>query len=507
MGVVLAPNYELAEPRPAALIEALRAVGYTIQAAIADLIDNSITAGARTVWIRFEWAGRSSYIVITDDGHGMTEAELSDAMRPGNRSPLEEREPGDLGRFGLGLKTASFSQARRLTVGSRRGSSGRASIRRWDLEYVGETGEWRLLKEPAPGSASRIAHLDTMSQGTTVLWECMDRVVGDTAPSDDSARSRFHHTADEVVRHLGMVFHQYLEGSHPDLRIYVNGTDEEHRVRPWNPFADQHPSTIALVDERVTFGRCSVLVKGYVLPHKDRMTEAEFADAAGPAGWNAQQGFYVYRNRRLLAPGGWLGLNYTNEEHYKLARIRIEIPNSTDQEWEIDVKKSRARPPPALRQRLRELAEIVRRRAREVFVHRGRISAGTPQEMVRRAWKAVTRDGRLAYTVDRKHPLVAHVIEQATTKQHTKSIEALLRLLEATVPVQQIWLDTAEKPEVHAAPFEREPPAAIREVMIQAYRALIAGGVSPAMAKQRLLTMDPFNSFPELVASVSERES
>lgn len=501
------PNYELAEPRPAALIEALRAVGYTIQAAVADLIDNSITAGARTVWIRFEWAGRDSYVVITDDGHGMTERELSDAMRPGNRSPLEERDPGDLGRFGLGLKTASFSQARRLTVSSRRRDGVRVAVRRWDLEYVGDSGEWRLLKEAANGSAPRLAHLDGMPQGTVVLWECMDRVVGDALSSDSQARSRFHQTADEVVHHLGMVFHQYLEGSHPDLRIYVNGTDEEHRVRPWNPFAEHHPSTIALVDERVTFGRCTVLVKGYVLPHKDRMAEEDFSDAAGPAGWNAQQGFYVYRNRRLLAPGGWLGLGYTNEEHYKLARIRIEIPNSTDQEWDIDVKKSRARPPAVLRQRLRELAEIVRRRAREVFVHRGRLSAGTPQEMVRRAWRPLTRDGRLAYTIDRKHPLVAHVMEQAATKQHARSIDAMLRLLEATVPVQQIWLDTAEKPEIHAAPFEREPPTVIREVMIQAYRALIAGGVSPAMAKQRLLTMDPFNSFPELVASVSERES
>ena len=99
-----------------AMGEAMRAYGYNLATALADLIDNSIAAGSRKVWLRCEWAGSSSWISVTDDGSGMAEKELVNAMRLGSTNPTSKRAKSDLGRFGLGLKTASFSQARRLTV-------------------------------------------------------------------------------------------------------------------------------------------------------------------------------------------------------------------------------------------------------------------------------------------------------------------------------------------------------------------------------------------------------
>jgi hypothetical protein len=503
-GNQVAEDYVIVEPRASALIEALRAVGYTVQTAIADLIDNSITATATTVRLDFVWAGRDSYISLTDDGSGMTADELTEAMRAGNRSPLDVRSPDDLGRFGLGLKTASFSQGRRLTVASKAREC-LLAVRRWDLDYVGKTGEWRLLTEAHPGSRSRLERLAPSKQGTVVLWEQLDRLVGDVAADNQKAHDAFLRSTSSVAAHLAMVFHQYLTGTRPRLRIFINGDEDKHRVRAWDPFLENHLATFSPSDaERIRFSDADIRAKGFVLPHKDRLNEEQYRDAGGPAGWNSQQGFYIYRNERLLVPGGWLDLGYQNEEHYKLARIRVEIPNSTDAEWAIDVKKSRARPPAALRARLKELADVVRQKAREVFAHRGRVAAGNPAEPLRRIWVDNSADGKkLTYRIDRTNPLVRLVFGQASGKAHEKSIEAMLRLLEATVPVQKIWLDVAEKPDNHARPFELDPPVHVREVLEQLVRALKADGVSAATARQRLLGMEPFSFYPELVKELA----
>ena len=499
----MSEQFELAEPRAGSLIEALRAVGYNLETAIADLIDNSITASAANVWLTFTWAGTGSTIAIVDDGKGMSEAELSDAMRPGNRSPLETRSESDLGRFGLGLKTASFSQCRRLTVASKKAAL--VSVRRWDLDYVGRTGEWRLLKDADPEAEALLA---PAKSGTAVLWQALDRVVGTVAPGDRRAQDRFLGSVSTAKRHLEMVFHQYLEGSRPRLRIWINGRDEAHRLKPWDPFLESHPATIAISDEeRLVCGDAIVSVKGFVLPHKDRLTDEQFGLAAGPRGWHAQQGFYVYRNRRLLVSGGWLGLDrLASEEHYKLARLQLEIPNSVDADWAIDVKKSRARPPNNLRQRLTELAGAVRARAREVYVHRGRASVGAGGEPLRRAWSSVIRAGHLTYKIDRENPLVRGVLGRATDPEHRRATEAMLRLLEATVPIQQIWLDTAEHNEGHAAPFEGEAPSHVREVMVAMFRALLIDRVPPHLARQRIASMTPFNEYPELLGTLTESE-
>ncbi|ATB39392.1 hypothetical protein CYFUS_004836 [Cystobacter fuscus] len=487
------------------MLEALRAVGYSVQTALADLIDNSITAGARNVWLTFHWNGADSYITLRDDGRGMSEAELADAMRPGNRSPLDERAPHDLGRFGLGLKTASFSQARRLTVASIKAGETRA-VRRWDLDYVGQTGEWRLLKTEERSSTPRLAVLDGPKQGTLVLWEQMDRIIGRVRKKGDAqAQSRFLALARAVGRHLGMVFHRYLEGDDdkPALRIYLNGSKADSLVRPWDPFCGSHVATYEFPKETLELHGARVQVTGYVLPHKDRMTEDEHEAAAGPGGWNGQQGFYIYRERRLLVAGGWLNLGYSNEEHYKLARLKVDIPNSTDADWDIDVKKSRARPPPELEERLRELAETVRKMAREVFVHRGARGKAPGTREIDDAWEPVTIRGRLGYRIRRDHPLVSFVMERQGSDP--KPFQALLRLLEETVPVQRIWLDAAEKPEAHAAAFENEPPAKVAEVLEELFKSLLADGETVESARERLLTMRPFEQYPKTIQALGTK--
>ncbi|AFZ19208.1 ATP-binding protein [Allocoleopsis franciscana] len=489
-------EYDIAEPHAPAMIESLRAFGYNIQTAIADLIDNSISAGAKNVWLTFFWDGSESYVSIRDDGKGMTETELINAMRPGSRNPLEEREPDDLGRFGLGLKTASFSQCRRLTVRSR-AVGDKPVTRRWDLDYVNQTGEWRLLRSAAPGSEARLAELDEITSGTVVLWECMDRLVGGTKTDDQKAQNRFLEIMEDVEKHLVMVFHRFLERRN-QLQIWINGLP----IEPWEPFLTKEKATQFLPEENLYIGSERVVVQPYVLPHHSKVDQQTYEKAAGPNGWNAQQGFYIYRNERMLVAGDWLGLGLQRDEHCKLARIQVDLPNSMDSDWSIDVKKSRARPPSSLRADLKRIARLTRGKAADIYRHRGKIIARQSSESYVFPWQKKVKHGKVFYSINQEHPLVKEALN--VPKEHRQVIRALLRLIQETVPVQQIWLDSAEHLDQHSQPFEGVLSKEVKEVMIQVYNALIKSGLSPLEARRRLITMEPFQHFEELVASLDE---
>jgi hypothetical protein len=471
-----APQYDDVAPNASAMIESMRAYGYTTPAALADVIDNSIAAACSTVWVTFQWAGADSWVSIVDDGEGMTESALKDAMRLGSRNPLEDRSSKDLGRFGLGLKTASLSQCRRLTVTSR--SNGQPQhVRRWDLDHLGrkDVSGWQLLRTAAPGSEARAEVRADLGTGTVVLWEQLDRMIGTDARVDDERSAlHFREVIARVEAHLAMVFHRFLAANgRKRVRIFLN----ENEVEPWDPFLEPHAATQRTPSERIRVPGCAglVVVQGFILPHKDRLGDAEHAAASGPAGWNAQQGFYLYRNERLIVAGSWLGLgshrSWTQEEHYKLARIRLDIPNSMDHLWHLDVKKSSANPPQFLRHQLTGLAERVRQNARDVYAHRGKYRGRADREELARPWKTVRRSGMTAYRVDREHPIVAALVS-AVPSDLKRQLEATLRIIEETVPVEQIWLDTAERPESPAAPFHGSTSKQMRTLIEIAYDAL-----------------------------------
>lgn len=489
-------DYDIAQPSASAMIESMRSFGYNLQTAIADLIDNSITAKARNIWLSFFWDGANSHISIRDDGHGMTEAQLINAMRPGSQNPLEEREPDDLGRFGLGLKTASFSQCRRLTVASR-SENHTVAIRRWDLDYVNQADEWRLLRSPAEGSYQKMNDLEAMPHGTIVLWECLDRIVGESKTDDQKAQDDFLETVEVVENHLAMVFHRFLE-KRDRLKIWIN----RHSIEPWNLFLLDSRATQILPLEPLTFKGETVRVQPYVLPHHSKIDSNTYNKAAGTNGWNAQQGFYVYRNERLLVAGDWLSLGYSKDDHCKLARIQVDLPNSMDSDWNIDIKKSRARPPTQLKADLKRIAKITRYRATEVYRHRGKVVARENAEKYVFPWDKKLRRGKVFYAVNQEHPLVQEVLKLPDTCQPV--IRALLRLLEETVPVQQIWIDNATEPEKQAQPFDGTPSEQVLEVVVEIYRALRKSGMTQEQARDRILTMEPFQNFESLIRTLSD---
>ena len=489
-------DYDIVPPEPSALIESLRSVGYTLPSAVADIIDNSVAAGAKNIHVTFHWAGEDSYVLILDDGCGMSAEALRDAMRPGSRNPLEERKPKDLGRFGLGLKTASLSQCRNLCVSSKP-VKGSLNTRTWDLEKLARSPQWRLFHEAPPAAKKGIEKLKDMPKGTAVVWSDLDRIVGDEDVGDAVASSRFNDAIDQVREHLSLTFHRFLEDG--SFKLSLNGKP----VVPWNPFMRDGSTTSSTTPEDfIPFGKSGVTFQGFILPHKDALTDEVFKKNAGPRGWTAQQGFYVYRNKRLLVYGDWLRLGrpspWTREDHYRLARIRLDILNDADAEWHLDVKKSTARPPALIRDRLTDLAEHVRTKARSVFAHRGkygkRTASDTPTE---RPWLSTIRDGRRVYAINREHAAVQAVIKSFPDKAN--ELAALLRLLEETVPVEQIWLDTAEQSRDHAAPYAGVEFAIIKADMRRVVEFFVKNGINRKTAVERLRTIEPFDRYPKLI--------
>ena len=473
-------SFDIVPPRADTLMESLRATGYSLPDAVSDLIDNSIYAGAKNIWLDFHWAGKSSWVTILDDGCGMSETGLLSAMRVGSKSPTESREPSDLGRYGLGLKTASISQARSLTVATRGATKGGGvSIRRWDLDHLAASENWELLRLSVNHDLPGLECLIKLENGTLVVWEKLDRLVGNAGPEDTVVQKRFLESLRLLEDHLGMVFHRFLTGK-GRIFVWLNG----RAVEPWDPFLSDQSATQRLGCENLGNPDAPVHVVPYVLPHHSRLSLEEHRRAGGNGGWNAHQGFYIYRNRRLILPGDWLGLGFQKEEHHKLARIQVDLPNSFDHEWDIDVRKSKASPPLSMQRPLKRIAGYARKRAVEVYRHRGKTIARRTGSSPTLVWKTRVKAKKKSYVINREHPLVKEALDSESTNR--KQLNRILRLLEEYVPIQHIWVDMAEGDEMHNRPFETAPDSEIVGMIRAFYAAFINSGMTHEQAIERL---------------------
>jgi len=503
METTLYDFYDIVSPDAGAMIESLRAYGYHLETSIADIIDNSISAEARNVWIECSWDGENSTIAIRDDGHGMSEEVLINAMRPGSKNPLQERDPKDLGRFGLGLKTASFSQCRKLTVGSKAENSDTA-IRCWDLDYVNLCGEWRLARPNPEDIPAEFSALNDMKSGTVVLWEKIDRMIKGTETDNQKHQDLFFEQLDILKSHLSMVFHRFLEKPN-GLKIFINGKE----IRPWDPFLRNHPSTQHLPLGFIEYGGKQIIVKPFVLPHRSKLDDKSYELAGGPGGWNDRQGFYVYRNERLIVPGDWLGLVFKKgqpirkEQHTKLARIMVDIPNSFDGDWKIDVKKSVARPPNLIRNEFLRISRLTIDKAISVYRYRGKADV-RPDSLFTFPWSTSVQHGTYHYSINRDHPLVMDILRNSGDNR--KKIQAMLRIIEETVPVPLIILNGSNNPDKIQRPFEGSPPDELKNVLEEIWDSLINTGVSREKAESRLIHMEPFSDYPAYVTEFIQRK-
>lgn len=485
-------NYQTtpAVPEAASMIETFRAIGYNIETAIADIVDNSISANAKNLWINFEWKGSETWLSIKDDGIGMNNEELIQGMRPGSKNPLNERNSKDLGRFGLGLKTASFSQARQLTVLSKKHDYS-SVYWTWDLEYVNQTGNWDLIKY-LPESFSE-NNLENFDSGTLVIWNDLDRVVKHFKEKDNASLDKFLFIMERVKKHLAMVFHRFIEGKR--IKIFF----QDNEIAPWNPFLPNESATQSFSEEQIHNGQ--VIIKGFVLPHKSKIDEATYKEAEGTKGWNEHQGFYIYRNERLLLAGDWLGL-FRKEEHYKLIRIQIDLPNSLDAEWQIDIKKSIARPPLIYKEQIKNYATKIRSQGVEVYRHRGKTIKHSNGQKFVPLWIDHKRGDKWFYKINREHPLLEIAREQAGTEP-AKAIEMLIRFIEENIPSKSIYIKEAEEPETQGKPFEGIDQEPIRKTMQIMFKSLVAKGSKSDEAKSIISNIEPFNHFTHFLEFIN----
>ena len=477
---------EKASPKPKATINSFRSFGYNLQTAVADIIDNSISAKAKNIWIDFEWKGQDSWISILDDGIGMGLKELISALTPGSKDPEEKRDKNDLGRFGLGLKTASFSQCLRVTVASK--AFDKNLIKRcWDLDFVNQKQEWILLDYLS--DEVFIEKLSKQKKGTLILWEKLDSIVGKSSENNYAIKELFYQEFADLEKHLSLTFHKYLENK--QINIFFG----ERLIKSWNPFLLdlKSVSTIMLSPETIK----GVEVTAFILPHISKIPNEQKDKSTGNKSWFEQQGFYVYRNNRLLVSGSWLGLFHKND-HSKLCRIYINFPNELDKEWKLDIKKSKAIPPLNLRKDLKRIGKAARLESHKVYSYRGKIVKRNPELPdfdFQHVWNNIKGRENVTYKLNRKHPFIESLLKKDSIPK--SKLRQLISLVEENIPIETIIHYQNENPELHELRENKEEPTEsviqMAKELFETYKEL---GISKELALKQMFSIEPFNLFP-----------
>lgn len=478
-------------PYAPALVESMRAVGYSFESALADLLDNSISAGATSVAINFP--PECSYIGILDNGCGLAPDDLTAAMRHGSTNPLAIRFASDLGRFGLGLKTASLSQCRRLTVVSLK--DGIMSGRRWDLDLVDRRKDW-ILEALETTQITCLPCVDQLAQtqhGTLVLWESFDRLAAGHASVVDAVEEGI----DQSRHHLGLIFHRFMVGEPGQQKLLISINNDP--IEPQDPFLIGNRATQALPEEKISVEGTSISVQAFILPHPTKLSKKDIVLAGGEKDLFRDQGFYIYRNRRLLLYGTWFRLIAIGELT-KLARVRVDIPNSLDHLWSIDIKKSAAIPPKAVRTALSRIVDKIADGSRRVYTYRGRTQGNGRLSY---AWDKIEDREGVAYRINRRHPLVA-ALSLKLSAEELALLSGLVETIETSLPLDALYADLAQSRAALSqdADLDEDLLYEIARPLVAAYEGE-AGGTDGMLAKLRFV--EPFCLKPEIAERVIAR--
>ena len=424
-------------PDPSCLIESIRDIGYTLETAIADIIDNSISALATNIYINIEFNDKKNdfLLEIIDDGIGMNKLECIMAMRLGSKNPTKSRDKDDLGRFGLGLKTASFSQCRSLTVESYSTEYDEKNSFNWDLDELAKSRKWKCKKNQPPN----------IEIGTKIIWEKLDRFGIDLNQlKDDPKRiqtiqQKIGETASRIEKHISLIFHRFIDEKNIEknirrIKIFLNG----NKITPFNPFNESNNATFISPVTEVPYS--SMKINYFILPHRDKCQDREYEEYAGEEGYLENQGFYVYRNYRLITWGTWFRI-IDKLNAYKLCRVKIDIGNDMDFVWKIDVKKSNANPPKKIRDFLEEYLRQVEIKGKKVID--GKIAKFSIDDNFK-IWVSdkIKRTKITTFKINRKNPLIKKIINNL---EHGLEI---VKEIEESVPYDLINLhinDTRQK--------------------------------------------------------------
>ncbi|WP_419914615.1 ATP-binding protein [Hoeflea sp.] len=446
---------------------------YDLAGALADLVDNSIKAGAQNIRIRCTYNDGDPVVSVRDDGHGMSAPELEAAMRPASTNPSEERSPDDLGRFGWGMKSASFSQCRKLVVLAARDHEMNGAI--WDLDDI---DDWAMGVLAGEEVATMVSHPFDAGHGTEVIWQNCDRLSEDGKLTSTGFNETVSHAADR----LALVFHRFIEGKlkRPHLNIHLNGTV----LAPFDPFHTRHAATQRLEVEPLRIAGQIVPVQPFVLPHYSRLGESEHDKLGGEEGFLRNQGFYVYRNDRLIIHGTWFRLAKYGELS-QLVRISVDIPNSMDDMWKITVDKSDAQLPAVIRNRLRQIVDGIRGKSARVYRSRGG-RLDDPRSVS--VWSRHARNSEINYSINREHPVIARLLET----ESADDVRAMINLIEQNFPVTDFSHDVSLKP--HALSQSATSRQEMKRLLDLTIPGLLADGNGDLKETiERLKITEPFS--------------
>jgi hypothetical protein len=469
-------------------MESTRAIGYSIESAIADIIDNSVAAQADRVDIDFFPIGES-YISILDNGVGMTKEELIVAMQYGSRSPLDTRSENDLGRYGLGMKTASLSQCRILTVLTKKDNV--LSGAQWNLNHIRETQEWSLLLlgEDEAKNLPSFSKLNNYEHGTLVVWQDLDKFgIGESDIAEAFSRKM------GLIRdHLSLVFHRYLSGE-PGLKKLDIKMNEESVV-PQDPFL-MKKSTQLMDDEIIVIRGQKVVVSPYILPHTSRLTQKELKALGGKDGLRKNQGFYVYRNKRLLVWGNWFRLMRQGDLS-KLARVRVDIPNSLDDLWTLDVKKSTATPPEEVKKNLAVIVGKISEGSKRTWTYRGKKETN---DQIVHVWnRMVSRDGGVYYEVNPNHPMIETLVQEHP--EIKLQLDSIFKQISYSLPLNSLYIDLTNDEKI-----KNDSDDSINDV-VALMKTIVSS--SPVTVRQQLieslLMTEPFCNYTEEIEAAQKK--
>lgn len=419
---------ETITPPAKSLLKGLRSFGYSFSTAVADIIDNSITARAKNVFLYSDPLDESPYFAILDDGYGMNRNELRNAMLFGSNRDGKIDCEEDLGRFGLGLKSASLSQCKQFVVVSKR--YGRINAMSYDLDLIEKTNSWdlQILEEHEYDTLPLCNELKKLESGTLVVWKKFDKLI---AESGNNFENAFRATIAAMKCHIEYVFHRF----YGLINIYCNGKLIEKRD-PFlqNSIKGQHSRPV-----KINVNDSSITVISHTLPYSNTLTSEEKALLGNPKSIYDEQGFYIYRNKRLIYWGTWMHMGYKTELN-KLARIQVDIPSSLDEMWMMDVKKSSAKIPDVIKEKIKIAIEESVTKSKRVIRYRGEKEGKSEMPI----WNRIKdRDGFVKYEINRENPLL-NILNDSLGENELKVLESFINQIECYLPKGRIQNDNAD---------------------------------------------------------------
>lgn len=429
------------------LLLGLRAIGYSFSTAVADIIDNSISAEATEIKIYSDPLADIPFFCILDNGYGMTTKELDNAMLFGsNREDKEECEL-ELGRFGLGLKSASLSQCRKFIVASKKYGKIRAMA--FDLDLIDDKLWLLQLDQNEIDLLPHINDLRNYETGTLVIWEKFDKIEGLAKNFEVS----FREAVAESKKHVEFVFHRFYN----QIKIYYN----EKRIERRDPFlTDSLGRQQTGRTSNITVDGSTITIIPYTLPFANTLTTEEKALLGNPKSIFDEQGFYLYRNKRLISWGSWMRMGIRSELN-KLARIQVDIPSTLDSVWMLDVKKSSAKIPDKIRDRIRIAVEDSIVRSKRTVKNPGLKEANIEHKI----WDKINEhDGNVRYVINRDNPFIQALSSVIGTEEN-ELLEVLLSQIEACIPKYRIQNDVIDSLNIVNSMDDAENDVLVEQVL------------------------------------------